>query len=83
MEKARAFVEQLTLDELVNITTGAVRSFALPPDGTDPTSLRQGILNRCVGNTGTVERLGFKGLCLNDAPLGIRFADFVSAFPAG
>lgn len=37
----------------------------------------------CVGNTGSVPRLGFKGLCLEDAPAGIRGPDFVSAFPAG
>nr|AFK65507.1 beta glucosidase [Glaciozyma antarctica] len=65
LKKARHFVDQLTLPELVNLTTGA------------------GILNRCVGNTGTVERLGFEGICLEDSPLGVRFADFVSAFSAG
>ncbi|KAF2752773.1 hypothetical protein EJ05DRAFT_481015 [Pseudovirgaria hyperparasitica] len=37
----------------------------------------------CVGNVGSVPRLGFEGLCMQDSPLGIRFADFVSAFPAG
>lgn len=37
----------------------------------------------CVGNTGSVPRLGFRGLCFEDAPAGIRGADFVSAFPAG
>ncbi|KAJ7093688.1 beta-glucosidase [Mycena epipterygia] len=41
------------------------------------------ILGRCVGNTGTIPRLGWKGFCLEDSPLGVRFADFVSAFPAG
>jgi beta-glucosidase len=38
---------------------------------------------RCVGNTGSIPRLGFPGLCMQDSPLGIRFADEVSAFPAG
>jgi len=38
---------------------------------------------KCVGNTGAIPRLGFKALCLQDSPLGVRFADFVSAFPAG
>ncbi|KAH8586574.1 putative beta-glucosidase A [Bisporella sp. PMI_857] len=37
----------------------------------------------CVGNTGSIPRLGFRGLCLQDSPLGIRFADLNSAFPAG
>ncbi|KAF2875437.1 beta-glucosidase [Massariosphaeria phaeospora] len=37
----------------------------------------------CVGNTGAVPRLGFPSLCLQDSPLGIRFADYVSAFSAG
>lgn len=34
-------------------------------------------------NTGTIPRLGFAGLCLEDSPLGVRFADYASAFPAG
>ncbi|KAJ7199035.1 glycoside hydrolase superfamily [Mycena pura] len=41
------------------------------------------IFGRCVGNTGTIPRFGWKGLCLEDSPLGVRFADFASAFPAG
>jgi beta-glucosidase len=39
--------------------------------------------DNCVGNTGGVPRLGFAGICNQDSPLGIRFADYVSAFPAG
>lgn len=38
---------------------------------------------KCVGNVGSIPRLGFKALCLQDSPLGIRFADYASAFPAG
>lgn len=38
---------------------------------------------RCVGEVGSIPRLDFRGLCMQDSPLGIRFADFVSAFPAG
>ncbi|KAJ7445265.1 glycoside hydrolase superfamily [Mycena latifolia] len=41
------------------------------------------IMGRCVGNTGTIPRIGWKGICLEDSPLGVRFADLVSAFPAG
>lgn len=37
----------------------------------------------CVGNVGAIPRLAFDALCLQDSPLGIRFADYVSAFPAG
>lgn len=40
-------------------------------------------MNMCVGNTGPVERLNFPSLCLQDGPLGIRFADHITAFPAG
>ncbi|KAH8707629.1 beta-glucosidase [Phaeosphaeriaceae sp. PMI808] len=39
--------------------------------------------DHCVGNVGSVPRLGFDSLCMQDSPLGIRFADYVSAFPAG
>lgn len=38
---------------------------------------------KCVGNTGGIPRLAFKAICNQDSPLGVRFADFVSAFPAG
>ncbi|KAF3403768.1 putative beta-glucosidase A [Penicillium rolfsii] len=34
----------------------------------------------CVGNTGSIPRLGFKGFCAQDSPQGVRFADYVSAF---
>ena len=37
----------------------------------------------CVGNTGPADSAGFPSLCLQDGPLGIRFADHSTAFPAG
>jgi beta-glucosidase len=37
----------------------------------------------CVGNTGSVPRLGIPGLCLQDGPQGVRFTDFVTNFPSG
>lgn len=37
----------------------------------------------CVGNIAPIPRVNFPGLCLQDSPLGVRFADRVSAFPAG
>ncbi|KAL5357941.1 putative beta-glucosidase A [Aspergillus floccosus] len=40
-------------------------------------------LERCVGQTGSVPRLGVPSLCLQDSPLGIRMSDYNSAFPAG
>ncbi|TFY79509.1 hypothetical protein EWM64_g4508 [Hericium alpestre] len=42
-----------------------------------------GTNGRCVGNTGEITRLKFPGICLQDSPLGVRFTDFASAFPAG
>jgi beta-glucosidase-like glycosyl hydrolase len=41
------------------------------------------MMGLCVGNTGPVPRLGFPSLCLQDGPLGIRFADHITAWPAG
>ncbi|KAL4726388.1 beta-glucosidase [Fusarium chlamydosporum] len=38
---------------------------------------------RCVGNVGSIPRLGMRGLCMQDGPLGIRFSDYNSAFPTG
>lgn len=37
----------------------------------------------CVGNTGSVPRLSFWGICLNDSPMGPDQTDFVTAFPPG
>jgi beta-glucosidase len=36
----------------------------------------------CVGNTPAISSINFPGLCLEDSPLGVRYADQVSAFPA-
>ncbi|KAG8952575.1 hypothetical protein FRC03_012069 [Tulasnella sp. 419] len=36
----------------------------------------------CVGNTLPIPSIKFPGYCLQDAPLGVRFADKVSVFPA-
>ena len=41
-----------------------------------------GVLNsRCSGQIAPVGE--WSGLCLNDAPTGVRGADFITAFPAG
>lgn len=37
----------------------------------------------CIGNIAGVERLGFKGLCMQDGPVGVGRADLASLFPAG
>lgn len=37
----------------------------------------------CVGNTAPANSVGFPPLCLQDGPLGLRFSDHSSAFPAG
>jgi beta-glucosidase len=33
---------------------------------------------KCVGNTGSIPRLGFSSLCMQDSPLGVRFGGFTS-----
>ncbi|KAJ5231784.1 CAZyme family GH3 [Penicillium citrinum] len=37
----------------------------------------------CVGNTYAASSINYPSLCLQDSPLGIRFANPVTAFPAG
>ncbi|KAI1443413.1 glycoside hydrolase family 3 protein [Annulohypoxylon stygium] len=39
--------------------------------------------NTCAGNTGTVPRLGWPGMCLHDAGNGVRAADLVNSYPSG
>ncbi|KAK7538732.1 glycoside hydrolase superfamily [Phyllosticta citribraziliensis] len=41
------------------------------------------LMGRCVGNTGSVPRLSFPQLCLQDSALGVRYTDNVTAFPPG
>lgn len=65
-KRAARLVNQMTLVEKINVTTGIGWSMGM-----------------CVGNTGAVDRLGFPSLCLQDGPLGLRFVDNITAFPAG
>lgn len=39
--------------------------------------------NGCSGNIPNITRVGFPGMCLNDAGQGVRGGDFVSGFPSG
>ena len=40
-------------------------------------------MDMCVGNTAPANSVGFPSLCLQDGPLGLRFLDHSTAFPAG
>ncbi|GLB36355.1 putative beta-glucosidase [Lyophyllum shimeji] len=53
---------------------------------TDKVNLATGVQwqrGNCVGNTPAISSISFPGLCLQDSPLGVRYADLVSAFTAG
>lgn len=39
-------------------------------------------MGKCVGNTNDLPRFDMPGLCLQDGPLGVRFADLITGFPA-
>ncbi|KAJ7034682.1 glycoside hydrolase family 3 protein [Mycena alexandri] len=67
-QEAKNKVAGFTIDEKVSVGTGV-----------------GWMGGRCVGNTPPIGENGtkFPGLCLEDSPLGIRFADFVTAFPTG
>lgn len=39
--------------------------------------------NTCSGNSGTVPRLGWPGMCLQDAGNGVRAADLTNSYPSG
>ncbi|KAL3458851.1 glycoside hydrolase superfamily [Aspergillus heterothallicus] len=45
--------------------------------------LVSGTQGLCEGNVAPIPRLSFDGLCIQDGPLGVRFSDYVSVFPAG
>lgn len=37
----------------------------------------------CIGNIYAIPRLNFSGICLQDGPVSLRVADYVSVFPSG
>lgn len=39
--------------------------------------------NICAGNTGSVPRLGWPGMCVHDAGNGVRATDMVNSYPSG
>lgn len=49
----------------------------------EKSNLTRGYTGSCVGNTGSVLRLGVPALCFGDSSDGLRGATGVSAFPAG
>ncbi|KIP12630.1 glycoside hydrolase family 3 protein [Phlebiopsis gigantea 11061_1 CR5-6] len=64
--KAQAAVAKLSVTDMVNLGTGV-----------------QWMNGPCVGNTPAISSLpGFGGLCLQDSPVGVRYADGISVFPA-
>ncbi|TVY29288.1 Beta-glucosidase [Lachnellula hyalina] len=38
---------------------------------------------QCVGQVGSIPRLGFRSLCMQDSPVGIRDSDYSSVFSSG
>lgn len=40
-------------------------------------------MDRCVGQTGSIPRLAFNSMCLQDSPNGVRLTDFASMYPSG
>ncbi|KAG1318413.1 hypothetical protein G6F62_012371 [Rhizopus arrhizus] len=64
--KAKVLVDQMSLEQKVNITTGV--GWQNGP---------------CLGNTYAIKNPDFPSLCLQDAPLGIRFSNNVTSGVAG
>nr|AAC26489.1 cellulose-binding beta-glucosidase [Phanerodontia chrysosporium] len=63
--KAQAAVAKLSVTDMVNLATGV-----------------QWQKGPCVGNTPAISSIpGFTGLCLQDSPVGVRYADGTSVFP--
>lgn len=71
--KAREFIRanNLTVEDKVSLTTGL--GWQAKGEGG----------RACVGNIAAINGTNWKGLCLEDSPAGVRFADGVSVFPSG
>ncbi|KAI0095309.1 cellulose-binding beta-glucosidase [Irpex rosettiformis] len=64
-KKAQATVAKLSTEDKVNLGTGV-----------------QWMKGPCVGNIPAISSIpGFSGLCLQDGPVGVRYADKISVFP--
>lgn len=80
-QKAKAKIATFTLAEKVNVTTGVgwmggrcVGNIPPVPYTSNP--------NPKVTDQAPDGRAQWPGLCLEDSPTGVRFADYVSVFPA-
>lgn len=82
LEKAQTFLAELTTEERAQLVTGTRRLHSHKSTAFEElTSI--GTSGPCVGNIGSIQRLNFTGLCLQDGPLAIRQAIYVSVFSAG
>ena len=79
LTRAREWTSQLTLNEKAGMVTGQYRHYSK-----SSMELKQntGTPGPCVGNIAPISRLSFGGLCLQDGPLAVRQAVYVSVFPA-
>ena len=68
--RAIEFVQQLTLEEKVSLTSGI---------NTEGTPSHTG----CSGFINPIERLGFPGICVSDAGNGLRGTELVYSWPGG
>lgn len=86
--KAQALVERMSLVEKVNVTTGVGWQMGLCVGNTGMldlillSDLPSDLPSNCCC-LGPALLAGFPSLCLQDGPLGLRFADNITAFPAG
>jgi beta-glucosidase len=81
--RARDLVSQMTNDEKNNITYGLVNFFKVWIFLADAPSRHPSTANGCSGNSGSVPRLSFPGLCLADSGNGVRATDGVNGYPPG
>jgi len=89
--KAQEFLSDWSIEGLVNLTAGVGWEVGEMPSRTCcleyihrlTGSNFESQSGNCVGNIAAMPDKGFPGLCLEDSPLGVRFADRVSVFPAG
>jgi hypothetical protein len=80
--KAKDFVSQLTLLEKVNLTTGVGWEGEQCVGQVNVTSLTEQSHSNSR-KVGSIPRLGFRSLCMQDSPVGVRDTDYNSVFSSG
>jgi len=86
--QAKDYLKGFNVTEKVALATGvgwrnSLSSYSRTCDMIRTLTVSLHCPGRCIGNIPDIPNQNFPGLCLEDSPTAVRFADRVSIFPGG